>query len=199
MKELWDARYAAAEYVYGTSPNRFFAAELDKLKPGSLLLPGEGEGRNAVWAASKGWTVDAIDFSKEAQRKAMMLANQMKVVLNSFTVADLMDVKIPLEQYDAAAEVFVHLPPALRKQWHARLAQTLKPGARLIIEAYHLNQLKFGTGGPQNPELLYTAQLLQADFPGFDILLLEEVEETLSEGHLHNGPSALVRLVAQKC
>ncbi|MCE1201785.1 MAG: class I SAM-dependent methyltransferase [Bacteroidia bacterium] len=198
MKELWDARYAGGEYVYGTSPNRFFAAELDKLKPGCLLLPGEGEGRNAVWAASKGWTVDAIDFSKEAQRKAMMLAKQMQVELNSFTVADLLEADLPPQHYDAASEVFVHLPPALRKQWHARLAQALKPGARLIIEAYHLNQLTFGTGGPQNPELLYTAQLLQADFPGFEILLLEEVEEMLSEGLLHNGPSALVRLVAQK-
>lgn len=199
MRALWDARFADREYIYGTHPNRFFAAQLDMLKPGCLLLPGEGEGRNAVWAAARGWTVDAIDFSKEAQRKALLLANQMRVNLNSYSVNDLLEADLPQEQYDAVAEIFVHLQPAARKQWHTKLMPSLKPGGILIIEAYHKNQLQFGTGGPQNTELLYTSELLKDDFADFRFLLLEEVEDVLQEGRLHNGTSALVRLVAQKC
>lgn len=199
MKELWDARFASGEYVYGTSPNRFFAGQLGRLSPGRLLLPGEGEGRNAVWAASKGWTVDAIDYSNEGRKKALRLAREFDVSLNSYLVADLADASLAPETYDAAAEVFVHLPPALRRQWHGRLAGALRPGAMLIIEAYRKDQLKYGTGGPQNPELLYTAEMLREDFPHFHFLLLEEVEDVLNEGSMHQGPSALVRLVAQKC
>ena len=45
MKEFWDTRYAAEEYVYGTEPNEYFKSFIDRLEPGSILLPAEGEGR----------------------------------------------------------------------------------------------------------------------------------------------------------
>jgi len=45
MKTFWDARYSSKEFVYGKEPNDFFASELNKLNPGKMLLPGEGEGR----------------------------------------------------------------------------------------------------------------------------------------------------------
>ena len=61
MKTFWDARYSSKEFVYGKEPNDFFASELNKLNPGKMLLPGEGEGRNAAYAASQGWSVDAFD------------------------------------------------------------------------------------------------------------------------------------------
>lgn len=67
-KQMWDQRYADAEYVYGTDPNEFFKLELDKLKPGRILLPAEGEGRNAAYAAGKGWDVWAFDQSEEGRK-----------------------------------------------------------------------------------------------------------------------------------
>jgi cyclopropane fatty-acyl-phospholipid synthase-like methyltransferase len=199
VKDLWDARFSGKEYVYGTEPNRFYQSQLGLLKPGRLLLPGEGEERNAVWAASKGWSVDAIDFSRSARDKAQALAKSMKVTLNSYVVADLLQIQLPLEAYDAVAEVFVHLPSEARRHWHTKLVQCLRPGGIIIIESYHVKQLDYGTGGPQNSDMLHTAELLKSDFPGFDFLLLDETEDVLNEGSLHNGPSALVRMVAQKC
>jgi hypothetical protein len=59
MNNFWDERYADEEYVYGTTPNQYFKQELEKLTPGKILLPGEGEGRNAVFAATQGWKVTA--------------------------------------------------------------------------------------------------------------------------------------------
>lgn len=54
MKEMWDKRYGNTEYAYGEEPNAFFKKTLDKLDlKGSILLPAEGEGRNAVYAAKK--------------------------------------------------------------------------------------------------------------------------------------------------
>jgi hypothetical protein len=54
MKEFWNQRYAEAAFAYGSEPNAFFAEQLSKLEPGKLLLPAEGEGRNAVFAAKNG-------------------------------------------------------------------------------------------------------------------------------------------------
>ena len=64
MKEFWDSRYREKEYAYGIEPNEFFKEFIDNNNPGKILLPGEGEGRNAVYSASKGWQVDAFDYSK---------------------------------------------------------------------------------------------------------------------------------------
>jgi len=74
MKDFWNERYDEESYAYGNSPNVFFKQQLDKLKVGSLLLPAEGEGRNAVYALSWGWEVLAFDFSESAMVKAKKLA-----------------------------------------------------------------------------------------------------------------------------
>lgn len=66
---FWDERYKEKEYVYGISPNEFLKKELLKLKVGSILLPCEGEGRNAVFAAKNGWNVFAFDSSFEGKKK----------------------------------------------------------------------------------------------------------------------------------
>ena len=63
MKEFWDSRYKSEDYAYGKEPNVFFADQIGNIPPGKLLLPCEGEGRNAVFAAALGWEVDAVDFT----------------------------------------------------------------------------------------------------------------------------------------
>lgn len=54
MSNQWDERFGNTEYVYGKDPNAFFAEQLESLMIGNILFPCEGEGRNAVYAASKG-------------------------------------------------------------------------------------------------------------------------------------------------
>ncbi|HQZ76269.1 MAG TPA: hypothetical protein PLO70_17250, partial [Chitinophagaceae bacterium] len=82
MQQFWDQRYAENETVYGNEPNKFFRLFIDQHKPGTLLLPAEGEGRNAVYAASRGWQVDAFDFSQVAKEKALDFARGERVVIN---------------------------------------------------------------------------------------------------------------------
>ena len=54
MSQFWDERYQSEAYVYGKEPNALFSTQLGRTDPGLMLLPGEGEGRNAVYAAMKG-------------------------------------------------------------------------------------------------------------------------------------------------
>ena len=95
--EFWNERFSTDKYIYGKNPNKFFKEQIDQLKPGRLLLLGEGEGRNSVYAAIKGWEVDAVDFSKTAKEKALLLAKQNDVNIN-YTINNLADF-IPNENF----------------------------------------------------------------------------------------------------
>ena len=82
MKEFWDARYKDSAFAFGEEPNEYFKEQISNLKPGKLLMPAEGEGRNAVFAAKLGWDVHAFDQSLNGQKKAMDLALKNKVNIN---------------------------------------------------------------------------------------------------------------------
>jgi SAM-dependent methyltransferase len=194
MKHFWNERYSLPEYVYGDTPNTFFREQLEKLKPGTILLPGEGEGRNAVWAASAGWQVVAVDYSEAAREKALALAAKKHTNLNQYLVEDLNSF-MPLEKhYDAIALIFVHLMPTERQLLHQKLLKALKPGGTIIIEAFHPDQLQYNSGGPKNYEMLYTSEMLLKDFDGLKINFLDEGTYHLSEGNFHRGEAALVRM-----
>ena len=81
MKNFWNERYDQDAYCYGTNPNLFFSQSLEKFSPGKILLPAEGEGRNAVFAAQKDWEVLAFDWSEAGQTKALKLAKKSFIFL----------------------------------------------------------------------------------------------------------------------
>ncbi|MEA3448644.1 MAG: hypothetical protein U9Q98_09405 [Bacteroidota bacterium] len=68
-KSHWNKRF-------DTEANDYFKHKIQQLTPGYLLELGAGEDRNAVFAASQGWDVVAVDQSKVAQRKSMAMAKK---------------------------------------------------------------------------------------------------------------------------
>lgn len=202
MKEFWNQRYAAAEYAYGTEPNVFFKAQLDRLSPGRILLPAEGEGRNAVYAARQGWQVAAYDISEVGKEKALRLAEQQKVNIH-YQVGKLEDLDYLDNSFDAIGLIFAHLPPNIRPHTHRRLSQLLRPGGYIILEAFskeHLtyNQKNPQAGGPKDIALLYDSETLQQDFPNFEFQILSEKTCTLQEGKFHLGESAVMQMLARR-
>jgi SAM-dependent methyltransferase len=195
--KFWDERYSSNEFAYGTEPNIYFKNELDKLAPGNLLLPGDGEGRNSVYAAKNGWKVDAIDFSRVAKEKALKLAEENSVKIN-FEVADLSEYYPKTNYYDAAAIIFLHLNPEIRNDVHSRIVDSLKPGGKLILEVYEKEQLGKDSGGPQNIDMLYSKEELEDDFKLMKIIVLEKKIITLNESVYHKGEAAVLRLIAVK-
>ncbi|NNG26970.1 MAG: class I SAM-dependent methyltransferase [Ignavibacteriaceae bacterium] len=194
---FWNERFSTDEYIYGTIPNKFFKEQIDKLKPGRLLLLGEGEGRNSVYAATKGWNVDAIDFSQTAREKALLLAKQNDVNIN-YTINNLADF-IPNENcYDAIGLIFVHLKPDSRNVVHERIVNALKNNGSIILEAFEKQQLGKKSGGPQSEEMLYSIEELKDDFKDLKIHILEEKTVLLDEGDLHKGKASVIRFVAEK-
>jgi 2-polyprenyl-3-methyl-5-hydroxy-6-metoxy-1,4-benzoquinol methylase len=78
---MWDERYNSAEYAFGTEPNDFLVSAVDRLPGGRILCLGEGEGRNAVWLAERGFDVTAVDASRVGLDKALRLAEDRRVTL----------------------------------------------------------------------------------------------------------------------
>ena len=71
----WDARYGQEGFYYGTEPNDFLVEQAGLIAPGGrVLCLAEGEGRNAVYLASKGFRVLAVDGSAVGLEKARDLA-----------------------------------------------------------------------------------------------------------------------------
>jgi SAM-dependent methyltransferase len=196
-KDFWDKRYAEEGFVYGETPNEFFRREIEKLQPGSILLPGEGEGRNAIFAASLGWDVVAFDQSAEGQKKALTKARQ-KALKIDYQVTDIENFNAPLNSFDCIALIFVHFHARDRQRIHQKLITYLKPGGVLIIEVFSAKQLGRKSGGPQNPEMLYFKEDLVGDFEQLSNLKLIAKETQLNEGLYHKGKAAVLRLTGTK-
>jgi SAM-dependent methyltransferase len=195
---FWDQRFALEGFAYGTEPNRFLVEQLGRLEPGRLLLPGEGEGRNAVWAASYGWQVTAVDASTVGRSKALALAAEHGVELD-YRLQDLCEnLEDDLRSFDVIALVFVHLPDARRRGFHAELGRRLRPGGTLVLEGFAKDQLGRTSGGPKDLDLLFAPDDLRTDFAGLDITELGQHEVELAEGRYHNGQAAVIRVVARR-
>ena len=203
MKDMWNARYRSQDFVYGKEPNRFFKDTLEKFNlSGEILLPGEGEGRNAVYAAQKGLQVVAFDISKEGRIKALKLAQEQNVRIR-YEVGEITDLAIEDHQFDVAAFIFVHLPPHLRQSLHHETARLIKPGGIVILEGFSKSNLESRLenpeiGGPNNLEMLFSEDDIRSDFRDFEILELQEVNVELREGNTHNGFGNFIRFVGRK-
>ena len=193
---FWDRRFAERGFAYGEEPNVFLSRRLDGLEPGSLLLPAEGEGRNAVWAATRGWRVHAFDTSTVGRDKALATARRRSVEI-CYELRSVVDDLGDLEgRFDAVGLVFMHLPPEVRRHAHRAVARCLRPGGRLILEAFSKEQLGRGTGGPREVSLLYEVSDLEHDFDEMEIRSLERCDVELAEGKYHRGVSSVLRLLA---
>lgn len=197
----WDRQYAVPDYIFGTEPNAFLAAHAYRFaRAGSILVPGDGEGRNGVWLAGQGFAVTSIEASAVGLEKARALANLRGVHLDQ-QHGNLEDWQCPSGAFDGVAAIFVHLMPHVRRRLHRRMLAALKPDGVLILEAFapgHERNRKAGSRGGPPPEMLYAAATLQEDFRDATIDLLEEIDVTLDEGNRHKGTASVVRLIARR-
>jgi 2-polyprenyl-3-methyl-5-hydroxy-6-metoxy-1,4-benzoquinol methylase len=194
---MWDQRYSADEYIYGKDPNEFLANAAGKLPKGKVLCIAEGEGRNAVYLATHGYDVVAVDSSAVGLEKAKKLAEERGVSIETI-VADLAHFDIEPESWDGVVSIFAHLPPAVRKQLHKKIVNGLRPGGALILEAYRPDQLKYKTGGPPTAEFMMTLQGLEEELAGLEFEYAIELDRDVIEGQFHTGKGAVVQIIGRK-
>jgi 2-polyprenyl-3-methyl-5-hydroxy-6-metoxy-1,4-benzoquinol methylase len=202
MKDFWDNRYSDKEYVYGIEPNVYFKKQLDLYRPsGRILLPAEGEGRNAVYAARTGLEVIAFDFSSRAKEKAVSLAQKNGVEID-YRLGSMETLVAHEKDFNVVALIYAHFPPHLIRQVHAQVIEKLRPGGYLILEGFSkdhlaLSEINPSAGGPKNPDMLFSLEEIEKDFSALETIELKKETIELSEGLYHKGESSVIRYLGR--
>lgn len=197
-KSFWNKKYGKKMYIFGTKPNVFLAEQIEKLSPGKILFPAEGEGRNAVHAAKQKWEVHAFDVSEVAKEKALKLAEKENVSINYF-VDDASSVDLKPNTYDVVAVIFFQPQDNEEtSKFFKKLKDSVKPGGKILVEGFAKKHLKLGTKfGPKDESCLYDKQIFKQNFKDWKIALIKEHKTVLDEG-MHDGDAIVVDCVAVK-
>jgi len=196
-RKMWDERYSQNDLIYGKEPNQYFKEIIDKIKSGKLFMPGDGEGRNSIYAAKNNWEVTSVDYSAVAVEKAKHYAQYDNVNIELIN-ADLSVYEYPNNYFDAAGIIFLHLQSPEKESIHAKIANSIKLGGAVILEVFSNNQLQHGSGGPRNKNALYTIEEIAEYYKNFDIEELDEKTIELNESKSHSGPATVIRLYGIK-
>jgi SAM-dependent methyltransferase len=163
----WDDRYADPDRVWGSEPNVFVAQYLAPRTPGTAVDLGAGEGRNAVWLASQGWDVTAVDFSAVGLAKARQMAREADVELA--TVACDVEDYAPTVPVDLVLLSYLQVPDHQQVRLLRRAVDWLQPGGAVFVVAHDKSNVEYGRGGPPDPAVCYTVDQTVGALAGLEI------------------------------
>jgi SAM-dependent methyltransferase len=175
-QEFWDDRYRSAGRLWSGQPNAQLVAQAAGLPPGEALDAGSGEGADAIWLASRGWTVTAVDVSAVAlERAAAHAAARGDQIAGRISGRrqDLLSWDPGSRRFDLVTAQFMHLPSPALESLHGRLAAAVRPGGTLLIVAHHPDDLHANVGRRGHLGMFPSAGQLAAQLdPGdWDILV----------------------------
>ena len=194
--KFWNERYTNKGYLYGTEANSFLTENVTLLG-GPVLSLSEGEGRNAVFMASRGLSVLGVDCSEVGLEKAQSLAKSRGVVIET-EVADLAEFQPAENHFGSVVSISAHLPSAIRHKLYPLIEKAIKRNGILLLEAYSETQLARNTGGPRDIDMLMTVAKLRREFPNLTPILSREIEREVSEGEGHSGMASVVQYIARR-
>ena len=167
-----------ATLVWSAGPNQFVEQALADLPPGRALDLACGEGRNARWLAERGWQVTALDWSTVGVEKGRQVSAAV-----DWQVGDALTAPLPAE-LDLVVIAYFQVVASDRRTAVRRAFEALGPGGTLFVVAHDSTNLTEGVGGPQDPDVLYTAEDVLddlADAP-LEVVRAERVARTVDAG-----------------
>lgn len=184
----WNSRYLADPNAASFEPSAILAQLLPLLPRGHALDLACGAGRNAIFLATRGWGVTAIDGSRVALDQAKAAARSHGIETSSIEPpisppappaprsgrvhlieADLETFQLPREQFHLI--VCIHY---LQRSAFPAIEEGLVPGGVLLYETFTRAQLQFPSG-PRNPEHLLETGELRAAFPTLTTIFFREL------------------------
>jgi SAM-dependent methyltransferase len=188
----WEERYGSSDRIWSGRPNPQLVTEVSGLAPGTALDVGSGEGADAIWLASRGWRVTAVDFSTTALKRAAAHAEAEGVAARIDSVhADVRDWTPPVAGFDLVSAQYMHLPPEPRRALYARLADAVAPGGTLLIVGHDISDLETGAHRPDMPEQFFTADEVAGSLDP-DRWEVVAAEPRPRPGHVHEGKDITV-------
>jgi len=158
---------------------------------------GAGDGRNSLFLAAHGFTVDAIDLSRAAVEKLNELASRRRLDIQA-SVCDLCEPGVIKGEYDVivADTVLCHLAePNIARVAH-EITRALKPGGWLFVSAFDYDDPRESEFTPLI-ETHFTVAALRGIFQDFGRGRCEKVR-VVDRRHGHPHRHVLVRLITQK-
>jgi SAM-dependent methyltransferase len=184
--KAWNERYRKSDPVMPSGHSIVLEEHVKDLSPGTALELAAGDGRNALFLARCGWKVTAVDFSEVALERGRGFAHQLGLSVD-WQLADLTIYRPEPQAYDLVCLFYLHLP---KKDFHEilrRAADSLSPGGTLLVVGHDLRNLSEGSGGPRDPEILYTCQDLTTILAGLRIDFAGTEERAADHGVATEG------------
>ncbi len=168
----WQDRYANGQGASRRDPSPSLLAEVADLPPGRALEAGCGWGADALWLASRGWHVTAVDVAPAAvnqARRAAETADPGAAARITWTAADLLTWD-PAARFDLVTSHYVHVPGP-PQALVSRLASWVAPAGTLLVVGHehrhghgshdddHGTHGGTGTGSPPVSARLEIAQI----------------------------------------
>lgn len=179
----WDERHGARDPIESREPDTAVVELASSLSPGRALELACGDGRNAVWLATRGWQVTGVDFSAVGIERAGAAAARAGVEV-AWRNADLLEWTPAPGSADLVVLTFLHLPRGERQQVLAGAVAAVAPGGRLLIVGHDRVNLGRDVPGPSDPEMLYTVDEVVADAPGLEIVSAGQRANDLGDGRV---------------
>ena len=173
--EYWNQKYRIDEWLYTKIENRFVKELCADLTPGAAIDLAGGEGRNSMWLAKQGWTVENVDFSSVALKKFRRWvreesANDPALAKRCFTTkADARGFKSKLAPADLGVIAYLQIDQYELAAAIGGLVAKLKPGATLVGVWHSLDNLAGGFGGPRDPKVLPSVERIRAILSGLNV------------------------------
>lgn len=183
-RETWNDIYRN-DVGFEKQPNKLLVEIAKTLKPGTALDLAMGQGRNALYLASQGWTVTGIDFADEGLKTARAEAAKRKLVLTTIN-SDIDAWDFGKEKWDLITMIY---PGDNHDPWIEKAKVALKKGGTFVLEYF--------AGEPDKPEEggYLPGHLAKLFASGFVILRDDYVEGQPDWAMDH---AKLVRFVAKK-
>lgn len=157
--QMWDEKYRSREKIWSGEPNPQLIAEAATLPPGTALDLGCGEGADAIWLASRGWKVTAVDVSAVALERAEGHARELGQTGNIDWVQQDLATWVPGQLFDLVTAQFLHSTVMPWQQALQLGAAAVRTGGTLLIVGHHPDGLP-PWGQHHAPERFYTAEEL---------------------------------------
>jgi len=133
-KHFWESFYSSGESRWSGKPNPSLVAEVADLAPGSALDLGCGQGGDAIWLASRGWSVTAADISTAALSTAARNAAAAGLADAIAWERHDLAVSVPGGAFDLVAVAYLHSPVELDRTRILRAAaEAVAPGGTLVV------------------------------------------------------------------
>jgi rhodanese-related sulfurtransferase len=171
------------------APSRYLVDHFHLLTRGTALDIAMGNGRNAIYLATRGFDVDGVDVDPVVVERARVAARRLGAPIRA-VVGNVEDGTyiVPMDAYDLIS-VFNYLHRPLFRD----IKDGVRPGGTVVYQTFTVDQPRYGK--PSDPAFLLRPGELREVFSDWEVL---HYREGVDEGLPGDSPKSLAGIVARK-